>query len=273
MVWVLLSLYIPSGSTLGRLASPFTINLIDEKELRLKDLRKNVVFLNFWASWCTPCKAEARGLEAAWRKSKKRDVVFLGINIQDDQAEDALRYLKNHGITYPTGWDDGSIARTYSVWGIPKSFIISPEGTITYIHMGTMSSATMTAKIGEARKGVVTVKEGRGLFESLKVIRIDELARLLEKSRNTGTRPVQKSSPKEEYRRINVHEVSAHRGQWVKILLKDGAEREGKVLKVKEDVIQLEQRFSAGSFSIQVPMGQVGEVHLLIFKSRADVRK
>ena len=77
MVWVLLSLYIPSGSTLGRLASPFTINLIDEKELSLKDLRKNVVFLNFWASWCTPCKAEAKGLEAAWRKSKKRDVVFL----------------------------------------------------------------------------------------------------------------------------------------------------------------------------------------------------
>ncbi len=272
MVWVLLSLYIPSGSTLGRLAPPFTINLLDEKELRLKDLRKNVIFLNFWASWCTPCKAEARGLEAGWRKSKNRDVVFLGINIQDDQAEDALLYLKNHGITYPTGWDDGSISRMYGVWGIPKSFIISPEGKITYIHMGTMNSATITAKIGEARKGVVTVKEGRGLFESLKVIRIEELAQLLEKSRNTETRAQQKSSPKEEYRRIDVHAVSAHRGQWVKILLKDGSEREGKVLEVRVDVIQLEQRFSAGSFSIQVPIQQIREVHLLIFNSRADVR-
>jgi len=272
MVWVLLSLYIPSGSTLGRLAPPFTINLIDEKELRLKDLRKNVVFLNFWASWCTPCKAEARELEAAWRKSKNRDVVFLGINIQDDQAEDALRHLKNHGITYPTGWDDGNISRMYSVWGIPKSFIISPEGKITYIHMGTMNSATITAKIGEARKGVVTVKEGRGVFESLKVIRIEELAQLLEKSRNTEKRPQQKSSPKEEYRRIDVHAVSAHRGQWVKILLKNGSEREGKIIEVKEDAIQLEQSFSSGSFSIHVPIQQIREVHLLIFNSRADVR-
>ena len=272
MVWVLLSLYLPSGSTLGRLAPPFTINLIDEKELRLKDLRKNVVFLNFWASWCTPCKAGARELEAAWRKSKNRDVVFLGIDIQDDQAEYALRYLKNYGITYPTGWDDGNISRMYRVWGIPKSFIISPEGKITYIHMGTINSATITAKIGEARKGVVTVKEGRGLFESLKVIRLEELAQLLEKSKNTETRPKQESSPKEEYRRINVHAVSAHRGQWVKILLKNGSEREGKVIEVKEDAIQLEQSFSSGSFSIHIPIGQIGEVHLLIFNSRTDVK-
>jgi len=160
----------------------------------------------------------------------------------------------------------------YSVWGIPKSFIISPEGKITYIHMGTMNSATITAKLGEARKGVVTVKEGRGLFESLKVIRIEALAQLLKKSRNTDTRPQQKSSPKEEYRRINVHAVSAHRGQWVKILLKDGSEREGKVLEVKEDMIQLEQRFSAGSFSIHVPIQQIGEVNVLILNSRADVK-
>ncbi len=272
MVWVLLSLYIPSGSTLGRLASPFTINLIDEKELRLKDLRKNVVFLNFWASWCTPCKAEARGLEAAWKKSKKRDVVFLGINIQDDQQEDALRYLKNHGITYPTGWDDGNISRMYGVWGIPKSFILSPEGKITYIHMGTMNSPTITTKIVAARKGIVTVKEGRGPFESLKVIRLEELARLLEKSKTTEARPQQKSSPKEEYRRIDVYSVSAHRGQWVKILLKNGSEREGKIIKVKEGAIQIEQSFSSGSFSIHVPIQQIGEVHLLIFDSRTDVR-
>jgi len=272
MVWVLLSLYIPSGSTLGRLASPFTISLVDEKELSLKDLQKKVVFLNFWASWCTPCKAEARELEAAWRKGKNRDVIFLGINIQDDQAEDALRYLKNHGITYPNGWDDGNISRMYSVWGIPKSFIISPEGKITYIHMGTMNSATITAKIGEARKGVVTVKEGRGLFESLKVIRIEELAQLLEKSRNTETRPQQKPFPKAEYRRIDVDAVSAHRGKWVKILLQNGSEREGKIIEVKENAIQLKQSFSSGSFSIHLPIQQIREVHLLIFNSRADVK-
>ena len=272
MIWVLVSLYIPSGSTIGRMASPFTLSLIEGKDIRLRDLRNKVVVLNFWASWCQHCPAEAKGMEAVWRKYKNKDILFLGINVQNDDEKEARHYLKKFGITYPNGWDDGGIAQKYSVWGIPKTFIIGPDGKITYVHLGATRPTHLTAKIGEAQKGVVTAQEGRGPYESLNVVRIEELAKLLESARGTDKGPPEKTSPQDEYRQIDVHTVSSQRGQWVKILLQDGSERVGEVLDVKEDVVELEQSFSAGSFSIQVPMGQIREVHLLILGSRAKVK-
>ncbi len=269
MIWVLVSLYIPSGSTIGRMASPFTVSLIEGGEIRLKDLRNKVVLLNFWASWCVHCQGEAKGLEAVWRKYKNKDILFLGLNVQNDDEKDARQYLTKFGITYPNGWDDGSLSQKYNVWGIPKTFIVGPKGTITYVHLGATSPAHLTAKIAEAQKGVVTAQEGRGPYESLNVVRIEELAKLLEGARGTDKQTSQQPPAQDEYRQIDIHTISSHRDQWVKILLKDGTKREGRVIDVKGDVIQLEQRFSAGSFSIRVHMGQIGEVRLLIPGSRA----
>ncbi len=94
-----MSSYVPSSSTKGRLAPGFTVTLFEGKELRLKDLRGKVVLLNFWASWCPPCRNEATDLETAWRENKDKDVFFLGINIPKDKAQDAHRFLNNFGIT------------------------------------------------------------------------------------------------------------------------------------------------------------------------------
>jgi cytochrome c biogenesis protein CcmG/thiol:disulfide interchange protein DsbE len=68
-------------------AAPFTLTLFDGGTLSSKDLLGKAVLLNFWASWCVPCRAEARALEAAWQKYKDRDVVFLGVNIQDKEED------------------------------------------------------------------------------------------------------------------------------------------------------------------------------------------
>ena len=119
---------------------------------------------------------------------------------------------------------------------------------------------------------MVTAQEGRGPYESLNVVRIEELAKLLESARGTDKGPPETTSPQDEYRQIDAHTVRSQRGQWVRILLQDGSERVGEVLDVKEDVVELEQSFSAGSFSIQVPMGQIREVYLLILGSRAEVK-
>lgn len=72
---------------IGKPAPPFALTLFDGSELRLDDLRGKVVFLNFWASWCPPCRAEARALEATWRQYKDRGVVFVGLNIQDNEPD------------------------------------------------------------------------------------------------------------------------------------------------------------------------------------------
>ena len=151
---------------LGRAAPPFGLTLFDGRTLRLEDLRGKVVFLNFWASWCPPCRAEARTLEAAWRAHRHQGVVFVGVNTQDD-AERARAFLDEFGITYPNGRDlAGRIAIDYGVWGLPETFLIDPEGRITYKHVGTLGPAVIAARIDEARRGVVSTAQGRGEYQS-----------------------------------------------------------------------------------------------------------
>jgi cytochrome c biogenesis protein CcmG/thiol:disulfide interchange protein DsbE len=151
---------------LGRPAPPFTLTLFDGRTLRLEDLRGRVVFLNFWASWCPPCRAEAPMLEAMWRELKDQDVVFLGVNTQDE-APRAQAFLDEFDITYPNGRDPGGrIAIDYGVWGLPEAFIVAPQGRITYKHIGTVGPALLAAKIAEARRGVVSARQGRGEYQS-----------------------------------------------------------------------------------------------------------
>jgi len=157
-----------SSLLMGRQAPPFTANLFNGEKRSLDELRGKVVFLNFWASWCPPCRAEARELEAAWQKFKNNNVVFLGIDIQDTE-EDALAFLKEFNITYPNGRDaSGKIAIDYGVWGIPETFFIDPEGRITYKHVGALGSAIVAAKLDEARRGLVSAKEGKGLYQTIR---------------------------------------------------------------------------------------------------------
>ncbi|MFQ5851216.1 MAG: TlpA family protein disulfide reductase [Candidatus Binatia bacterium] len=153
---------------IGRPAPPFTVTLFDGRKLSLDDLRGKVVFLNFWSSWCPPCRAEARDLEAAWQRFKDEEIVFLGINIQDNE-EDALSFLKEFGVTYPNGRDGlGKVSIEYGVWGIPETFFIDPQGRITYKHVGALGSAIIGAKLDEARRGFVSAREGKGSYQSIR---------------------------------------------------------------------------------------------------------
>lgn len=158
--------YIPSP-LVAKPAPPFTLTLFDGGVLRLEALRGKVVFLNFWASWCVPCREEARDLEAAWREYKARDVLFVGVNIQDKEPA-ARAFLEEFGITYPNGIDRGSkIAIDYGVYGIPETFFIDREGRITYKHIGALGRRTITAKLDEALRGVASTSEGRGEFRAV----------------------------------------------------------------------------------------------------------
>ncbi len=151
----------------GKQAASFTLTLFNGKTIRLEDFRGKVVFLNFWASWCPPCRAEARALEVAWQKNKEREVVFLGVDIQDNE-EDARAFLQEFGVTYMNGRDPSKIAIDYGVWGIPETFFIDREGRITYKHVGGIEISTVEVKFDEALKGIVSAEEGKGEYRSVR---------------------------------------------------------------------------------------------------------
>jgi cytochrome c biogenesis protein CcmG/thiol:disulfide interchange protein DsbE len=153
---------------LAKPATAFTVTLFDGRKITLNELRGKAVFLNFWASWCPPCRAEARDLEAAWQKVKDKNMVFIGVALQD-LDKNSLGFLKEFEVTYPNGKDEsGRIAVDYGTWGIPESFFIDPQGRITYKHVGGIRAALVLAKIEEAAKGVVSAQEGKGDYQPIR---------------------------------------------------------------------------------------------------------
>jgi cytochrome c biogenesis protein CcmG/thiol:disulfide interchange protein DsbE len=141
-----------SGITMvNRSAPDFALTTFNGKILSLADLSDRPIVINFWASWCPPCREEAVLLERTWRAYKNRGVIFLGVDVQD-RKEDALNYIRKFDITYPNGPDPtGEISIDYGVSGLPVTFFISGKGEIVRRHVGAIDKSTLINSIEEIR--------------------------------------------------------------------------------------------------------------------------
>ncbi len=121
---------------IGGPAPAFSLRRLDTSgTLALASLRGKPVVLNFWASWCVPCKGEAKMLEDAWQRYRSQGVVFVGIDWHDVKS-DARRFLDLHGVTYPTVLDgSGSITDRYGVVGVPETYFIDRRGRLVGEHI------------------------------------------------------------------------------------------------------------------------------------------
>lgn len=119
----------------------FALATFDGRQVSLADLRGQGVVLNFWASWCGPCRDEAPLLERAWRAEAAAGLAFVGV-AHLDQLPAALRYIEEFGITYPNGRDSGNvISDRYGVRGVPKTFFIDPQGRLAHTVTGPLTDA------------------------------------------------------------------------------------------------------------------------------------
>lgn len=107
-----------------------TLPGLDGPPVSLASLRGHPVILNFWASWCVPCRQEAPLLEATWREFQGRGLLVLGVATQDLDGA-ARDFIREVGITYPNVRDpDGSVARLFGTTGVPETFFIGSDGRI-----------------------------------------------------------------------------------------------------------------------------------------------
>ena len=105
--------------------------------VRLADLRGKVVFLNFWATWCEPCKEEMPALEALYRQFRERGLVVVAVSQDRGGAAVVNPYLRRMALSFPVGLDPrGDLAREYAVWALPATFIIDREGTVAFAAQG-----------------------------------------------------------------------------------------------------------------------------------------
>jgi cytochrome c biogenesis protein CcmG/thiol:disulfide interchange protein DsbE len=122
-------------------------------QLALDELRGAPVVLNFWASWCPPCRTEAPRLERSWRASRGRGVVFLGLDMQD-LTGDAREFIREFRISYPNVRDPGDeVARDWGVTGLPETFFVSPRGRVVAHVIGAISGRQLEEGIAAAVDG------------------------------------------------------------------------------------------------------------------------
>lgn len=122
-------------------------------EVSLDELRGTPVVVNFWASWCVPCREEAPLLAESWRRYGPRAVLFVGLNMQD-ASEDAGRFMRQFDNQYLNVRDPtDATARDWGVTGIPETFFVTPAGEIVSHVIGVVSPEQMRAGVAAARTG------------------------------------------------------------------------------------------------------------------------
>jgi len=140
---------VQAGPRESGMAPDFTITGFDGRTVTLSELRGQVVIVNFWASWCPPCREEAAYLEETWRKYEGKGVIFIGVDWVDTEKE-ALAYIKEFDITYLNGPDIGTrAAQAYNIQGVPETFFVAKNGELRGVHIGPLASPQLDEKIEE----------------------------------------------------------------------------------------------------------------------------
>jgi cytochrome c biogenesis protein CcmG, thiol:disulfide interchange protein DsbE len=137
----------------GPRLQPAIARALADGRIASRELRGTPVVLNFWASWCPPCRSEASLLERAWRTQRAHRVVFVGLDMQD-LTDDARAYLREFDVSYLNVRDESNrTARSWGVTGLPETFFLEPGGRVVGHVVGALSPRDLSEGIAAARSG------------------------------------------------------------------------------------------------------------------------
>ena len=158
LFWIGISRAAPGSTTSGLVPAPqatflapdFTLQTLEGKTVTLSDLRGKVVLVNFWASWCPPCKAEMPAIQHIYSDYRDQGLVVLAINAANqDTLSNAQAFLTENNLTFPVPLDvNGETTRLYKINSFPTTFFIAPNGIIREVVIGgPMTEAALRLRV------------------------------------------------------------------------------------------------------------------------------
>jgi peroxiredoxin len=129
----------PVPPKVGNVAWDFTLSTLEREGIKLSDLRGKKVMLNFWATWCGPCRLEIPAMVKLYEEMRGQDFEILAINLREDRQK-VQSFADELNMTFPVLLDQsGKVSQAYYVRGIPTTVFIDEEGIIQIVHVGTLS--------------------------------------------------------------------------------------------------------------------------------------
>ncbi len=127
---------IASSGLAGQAAPDFALKSATGDNLRLSEYRGEVVMINFWATWCGPCRQEMPHLEDLYNRYQRVGFNLLGVNIDDDSRR-AMQMVRELGVTFPVLFDEKKeVSKLYSVEAMPVTLLLDRSGTVRHVHLG-----------------------------------------------------------------------------------------------------------------------------------------
>lgn len=138
----------PAAPQVGQLAPDFTLTSLDGEQITLSELEGKPVVLNFWATWCPPCRVEIPILEAV-SQSFEGEAIILGIDVQESPGT-VEAFVERFGMTYPVVLDqDGYVTKAYQVRAFPTTYFIDSRGVVTEVFTGPLNEPLLRTRLIE----------------------------------------------------------------------------------------------------------------------------
>ena len=135
------------GYEIGNIIPDFSVTDLNGKSKNIKEFRGKTVMLNFWATWCPPCRAEMPSMEKLWNKSKNKNFVIIAVSVDQSPTSKVAEFIKTNKYTFPVFHDaNGKLAEMFLIRSIPTTYIVDKSGVILSKTMGAEDWSKLEVK-------------------------------------------------------------------------------------------------------------------------------